>query len=395
MSHTPGGPAARCPQRARVPEPRQRKAAPGLALPGQRAALPTQGLPWVQGTLLSPSWGGGTIPGDRGTLRALLAPTTGCPTHHQSPMMLAGQRRMKKSPSWVREEGSILPGLRGAPSPLRAPRGDPGSRARRRPEGPAGAPAGGCPLPPSAGPGRAGTAAGGAGLGWGWAGQAPPGGWSAARRLLRRRRRRRDGAAKASASDRETGARGDGQGGPGGGTPGCQARLQARSHGRGVGTATGTLRQRDGGCSLPGPASRRRARTRAPYSGVWLAQPCPPEPRGPGTALPGTAPPGTAGLSPAALTGACLAQPCLAPLGVLVQPCQTQPLSRSPPGTCRSLSCLTLTPLARPCPNLAPPSCCPRSPAWPLSLLGHLAQAWLHCPACPRTHLSCLGTLEK
>lgn len=205
-------------------------------------------------------------------------------THHQSPMMLAGQRRMKKSPSWVRERGNILPRL-GSSRESRAPSEPPGRAA--------GLPAASLRQPGAAGPGG------------GRAGQAPPGGWSAARRLLRRRRRRRDRAAKASASDRETGARGDGQGGPGGGTPGCQAQIRARrpwarrGHGRWQRLACHHVPAAVLGTALPGllelpclvqPALQVPAATRAP---AWCPLPVPGNP-----VVPWFPPP----------TGVCLAQ---------------------------------------------------------------------------------------
>lgn len=68
-------------------------------------------------------------------------------THHQSPMMLAGQRRMKKSPSWVRERGNILPRL-GSSRESRAPSEPPGRAA--------GLPAASLRQPGAAGPGGAG-----------------------------------------------------------------------------------------------------------------------------------------------------------------------------------------------------------------------------------------------
>lgn len=169
----------------------------------------------------------------------------------------------------------------GEPSPLRAPRE--GCGAAR------------C-LPP---PARR------SGAGGGRAGQAPPGDWSAARRLLRRRRRRRDRAAKASASDRETGARGDGQGGPGGGTPGCQAQIRARrpwarrGHGRWQRLACHHVPAAVLGTALPGllelpclvqPALQVPAATRAP---AWCPLPVPGNP-----VVPWFPPP----------TGVCLAQ---------------------------------------------------------------------------------------
>lgn len=70
-------------------------------------------------------------------------------THHQSPMMLAGQRRMKKSPSWVRERGNILPRL-GSSRESRAPSKPPGRAA--------GLPAASLRQPGAAGPGGPGWA---------------------------------------------------------------------------------------------------------------------------------------------------------------------------------------------------------------------------------------------
>lgn len=162
-------------------------------------------------------------------------PTPGCPTHHQSPMMLAGQRRMKKSPSWVREKGSILPGLRKASNSLHATRREPGTPEVRR------GPGGWVPAVSlhRAGPGwqrhRRGRP-GRAGLGWaGTSGRLERGAEAAPEKEEEEGR-----GCESICSDRETGARGDGQGGPGGGTPGCQAPFLAQSHGHDMGT--GTLR---------------------------------------------------------------------------------------------------------------------------------------------------------
>lgn len=137
------------------------------------------------------------------------------------------------------EEPQLGPGERQHPARTEesvelAPRHWPGAG---QPRGRAGAPAGGCPLSPSTGPGRAGNASGGAvraGPGWaGTSGRLERGAEAAPEKEEEEGR-----GCESICSDRETGARGDGQGGPGGGTPGCQAPFPAQSHGHEMGTGT-------------------------------------------------------------------------------------------------------------------------------------------------------------
>lgn len=307
MPRTPRGPPARCPQRARLPKPQQRGGAPKLDPPGQASSDPRPRVALgVRGSV--PRLGWGDHP--QGARDPVHPPGTrpGMPYSPPEPDDVGGAEEDE-------EEPQLGPG--GRQHPARA-----GGSAEPPPRPPRGAGQPGSPPPRGSGRGpggwvpaasrrRAGASGhrgrrGWAGLGLGWAGSAG--------RLER---------GAEAAPEKEEEGRGcesiclrQGNRSPGGrtgragrGTPGCQARLPARSHGHGMGTvtATGTPRQRDGALSPPGPASRHRAWARSPLAGSGWNGPVPRSPGDrarpllarPGSALqplqePGTGLPGSA-----------------------------------------------------------------------------------------------------